>query len=297
MVNLYRQRAEPIQLTHQQHEYHVVPDARRPLAHEIYSIERVVATSPTNETLEFAPFYSLQHSQYSRDSGRFWYARRHPAAASADDMDRGTEVELSLVDLDLDPSLPADWTLSVETTCLNRDLPGRLPFGGGEPRLQAETGALTAVTCVTAPTKTYRPVLTRGTLWRLISHLTLNHLSLVDGEDGAEALREILRLYDRVDSEGTHAIIDGLLRVQARRVVGRVGGPVSAGFCRGVEVTLVLDETKFAGAGLFLFAAVLDRFLGLYSSLNSFTRTVVMTNHREQALCRWPARAGEKVLL
>lgn len=297
MVNLYRQRAEPIQLTHRQNAYRVVPDARRLLAHEIFSIDRVVATSPTNEMLDYAPFYCLQHWQHNDDGGRFWHASRHPAAASSDDMDRGTEVELSLVDLDLDPSLPADWTLSVETTCLNRDLPGRLPFGGGEPRLQAETGALTAVACVTAPTKTYRPVPNRGTLWRLISHLTLNHVSLIDREDGADALREILKLYDRVDSEGTHAIIDGLLSAKARRVVGRVGGPVSAGFCRGVEVTLLLDETKFAGTSLFLFAAVLDRFLGLYSSLNSFTRTVVMTNQREQALCRWPARAGEKVLL
>jgi len=297
MLNLYRQRAEPIQLTHQQNEYRIVPDARRPLAHEVFSVEGVVATSPTNETLEYAPFYSLQHHQEDGDEGRFWYARRHPAAASVDDMDRGTEVQLSLVDLDLDPSLATDWTLDVETTCLNRDLPGRLPFGGGQPRLQAETGELTSVTCVTAPTKTYRPVLHQGTLWRLISHLTLNHLSLVDGEGGADALREILKLYDPVDSEGTQAMIDGLRSVKARRVVARVGGPVSAGFCRGLEVTLSLDETKFAGTSLFLFAAVLDRFLGLYSSVNSFTKTVIVTSQRGQILCRWPARAGEKVLL
>lgn len=297
MVNLYRQRAEPIQLTHQQSQYRIVPDARRPQAHEVYAIERVVATSPTNETVEYPPFYSLQHHQQGGGNGRFWYAHRHPAAASGDEVDRGTEVELSLVDLDLDPHLPSDWTLDVETTCLNRDLPGRLPFGGGQPQLQAETGELTSVACVTAPTKTYRPSLQQGTVWRLISHLTLSHLSLIDEKDGADALREILKLYDPVDSDGTQAIVAGLLSVKARRVVGRVASPVSAGFCRGLEVTLRLDETKFAGSGLFLFAAVLDRFFGLYSSINSFTKTVVMTNQREQPLCRWPARAGEKVLL
>ncbi len=61
IVNLYRQRAEPIALSHHLSEYRVVPDARRPLAHEVYSIDRVTATSPDNETLEYGPFYSLRH--------------------------------------------------------------------------------------------------------------------------------------------------------------------------------------------------------------------------------------------
>ena len=42
----------------------------------------------------------------------------------------GTEVYLSLVDLDFRPSLPAVETLTVHATCTNRDLPGKLPFGG-----------------------------------------------------------------------------------------------------------------------------------------------------------------------
>ena len=50
-------------------------------------------------------------------------------------------VRLSQVDLGFQPTAPAGWTLDVETTCLNRDLPHRLPFGGDQPRLQlTETG-------------------------------------------------------------------------------------------------------------------------------------------------------------
>ena len=133
-------------------------------------------------------------------------------------------------------------------------------------------------------------------MWRLVSHLSLNHLSLVDTPQGAEALREILRLYDPANSEETRALIDGLHDISARRIVGRVGGPVAAGFCRGVEVTLHLDEEKYTGSGVYLFASVLERFLGLYSSLNSFTKTVVKTDRRPN-LCSWPPRAGEQVLI
>ena len=92
-------------------------------------------------------------------------------------------------------------------------------------------------------------------------------------------------------------MIDGILSVRSRRVVGRVAGDVRAGFCRGVEVTLRFDEERFAGSGLFLFASVLERFLGLYCSVNSFSKLIVTTNQREGELRPWPPRAGETVLL
>jgi len=298
MVNLFSQRAEPIQLTHAQTEYRVVPDARRPLAHEVYSVDQVVATSPDNEEQKFLPFYSVKHGQDVRDQRFFWHATRQPAGYSGGQVDDGTELFLSIVDLDFQPSSPAEWTIDVETTCLNRDLPRRLPFGGGQPHLQLSTGGpISKIACLTAPTRTRRPSLRHGTVWRLISHLSLNHLSLVDYEDGADALREILKLYDFADSAETRAMIDGIIGVTSRRVVGRAGGPVSAGFCRGVEVTLKLDEERFTGGGMFLFASVLERFLGLYSSVNSFTKTIAATNKREEPLRQWPPRAGEKVLL
>jgi type VI secretion system protein ImpG len=134
-------------------------------------------------------------------------------------------------------------------------------------------------------------------MWRLISHLSLNHLSLVDYEDGADALREILKMYDFTDSAETRGMIDGILSVRSRRIVGRTGGGVSGGFCRGVEVAIHLDEDRFSEGGVFLFASVLERFLGLYCSINSFSKLVATTTRREGDLHKWRPRAGEQVLL
>jgi type VI secretion system protein ImpG len=297
IVNLFRQQAEPIELSHTQTEYHIVPDKRRPLATELYSVDRVSATS-AKEQAEFAPFYSFKHGTDASTERKFWYASRKPVPSGDDLSDTGTEVSLTLVDLDFKPSSPADWTMHVETTCLNRDLPYRLPFGGDQPRLQLTEGApLCRLVCLTQPTPTLRPALKHGAVWRLISQLTLNHLSLTEGTDAAQSLQEILKLYDFADSSETRAMIEGILNVQSRRVVGRAPGHGAGGFCRGVEVAIHFSEPSFSGGGLYLFAAVLERFLGMYCSINSFSRLVATTTHREGVLRRWPPRAGEKILL
>src|SRR5690606_15350814 len=204
--------------------YRVIPDARRPRSHEVYSIDRVTGTSSDGEQVDFEPFYSAKHVLQAKKQQTFWYAKRREAGYAGGRIDNGTEVYLSFVDLGFSPAAPRDWTIDVEVTCLNRDLPRSLPFGGGQPKLQfAEGGGLARIQCLTRPTPTLRPALLKGTYWRLISHLSLNHLSLANNENGAEALREILKLYDFRDSEETRAIVASVLSVQSRRVVGRVG--------------------------------------------------------------------------
>jgi type VI secretion system protein ImpG len=293
IVNLFRQRAESNRLTQHQTEYRIVPDARRPRAYEVHSVDEVVAVSPANERVQFFPFYSLTHHRGGDGHGaRFWHASRRPEGAGAADR---SEVLVSLVDSHFSPSVPSDWTMDVMTTCLN---PRQLPFGGGQPKFTLESGGpLQPTACLTPPTKTTRPSSDSAVLWRLISHLTLNHLSLVSPDASAEPLREILKLYDMTDSKETQNVIAGLLSVRARRTAGRPGGSVSAGVCRGLEVTLHFDEDRFTGSGVYLFGAILERFLGMYSSINSFTRTVITTNRRDGKLCEWPARAGEVVFL
>lgn len=297
VVNLYTQAAEPIRLTHQEFEYRVVPDRRRPLAHEIYSIDRVGSTAPDGRTAEYAPFFAVKHG--GGGAGPYYHATRRNAADTprpdATVMDRGTEVYLAFADRSFDPAAPADHTVHVETTCLNRDLPARLPFGGGQPRLQlSQGGALVSrVTCLTPPTPTVRGHLGDAGLWRLVSHLTLNHLSFAGGADGADALREVLALYDFSDSAAARGMIDGVLGVTGRRVLGRSGGAV----CRGVEVGLTFDPDRYAGNGLYLFASVLDRFLALSASVNTFTRTVATVARREGVYKRFPDRAGDRLVL
>ena len=138
-----------------------------------------------------------------------------------------------------------------------------------------------------------RPPARRGLEWRLISHLSLNHLSIV--ENGGEALREILRLYDFSDDPAIRRQIAGITDVRSGSCVSRVNSDVGVTFCRGTDVTLEFDEEQYVGTGVFLLASVLQRFLGLYSAVNSFSRVTAKT--RKGVIKQWPPLAGEQILL
>jgi type VI secretion system protein ImpG len=291
---LFSQTAEPIRLSQTQTGYQVFPDIRRQNATEVYSVDSVTSVSPgSGDVVEYQPFYSFKHAVDQEGRQAFWYAARKPSPRKGDN---GTDVFVSFVDLDFRPVLPAADTLIIHTTCSNRDLPGKLPFGGDRGEFELEGAApLARIRCLRKPTETLRAPLRRGTQWRIISHLGLNYLSL--GEQGREALQEILKIYDFSDSSVLRQQINGIIRLSSRQVVGRPRSMPWNGFCRGLEVTVEFDEDKYVGGGVFLFAAVLEKFFGLYTSLNSFTQLIAKSRQREEPVKRWPPRAGEQILL
>jgi type VI secretion system protein ImpG len=66
---------------------------------------------------------------------------------------------------------------------------------------------------------------------------------------------------------------------------------------RGTQVSIEFDEDQFVGGGTFLFASVVERFLGHYVSMNSFSQLVARTQQRKEVMREWQPRSGEKVLL
>jgi type VI secretion system protein ImpG len=293
IINLYTRIAEPIRVSHEKSEYLVIPDIRRPEATEVFSVDRVASlSSSTEREKEYKPFYSVRHYQddaavYGKEA--FWHSKRSPSGKKGDN---GTNLFLSFADLDFRPADPGVEVISVHVTCTNRDLPGRISFNDPSGDFETETAApVSAICCLVKPTTTRRPSLGGALHWRLISHLSLNYLSLVDG--GEAALKEILKLYDFDNSPATRQQINGIVSVQSEFVTKRVGHS----FCRGVQVTIAFDEEKFVGTGLFLFATVLERFLGQYVSVNSFSQLVAQTIQKKERLKKWPPRNGNRVLL
>jgi type VI secretion system protein ImpG len=148
---------------------------------------------------------------------------------------------------------------------------------------------------VRGPTKAVRPPLRKGLQWRLISHLSLNHLSLVEG--GADALREILRLYETAANPSVARQISGLTSVRSSRKMARLESEHGFVFCQGIAIDTEFDEEQFAGSGAFLLASILERFFGLYSAVNSFTQLRVSTLQRKGVVWAWPPRTGEQIVV
>jgi type VI secretion system protein ImpG len=270
--------------------------------HEIHGIERVTATGSNGRAREFYPFYSFRRDQERGANPCFWLSNRTIPDDAPANADVGSDVHLSLVDLDFRPATPEEATLKVETICMTRDAQRMRHFEDGLPRLQprAQEAALLRIQCITRPTPVLRPVIGRGTRWRLLSNLSLNGLSLQDLDAGADGLREILRLYNLREDKRSTEMIAGLASVKFDRATGRVAEQVNGRrqefICRGHHVTLEFDETRYTAGGLFLFASVLDRFLGAYCSVNSFVQTTAATRQRGN-LARWPRRAGDQFVL
>ena len=303
VINLFQQTAEPINVSQRRPEYRIVPDVARPMSTEVYSVDSVTSVNPVTSTVtEYQPFYSIRHGVYRNTQHAFWYASRR---AGPDEKDRGSDVYLTLVDLDLNPGQTTDSTLIVRTTCTSRNLPEQLQRLGTELALKLEAAApLSAIRCLRPPSQTLRLPMRRRAYWRLLSHLSLNYLSLTDSEEGLDALKEILRLYDYSDSQRdaqqasvNRLLVDGLSAMSSRQVVGRVGPAATGGFATGVEVTVMFDEKNYVGTGVFLVASVLERFLGQYVSINSFTQFVAKTVQGEEVLKKWPPRVGNLPLL
>lgn len=297
IVNLFSKLTDPIYISQQKYEYQIYPDVHRQTATEIYSVDEVYASDPrSNSSREFSSFYSLRHAYGEQLEKSFWYAVRR---ASQRPEDEGTEIFMSLVDKNFNPSVPAIEVLNVKATCTNRDLPSKLPFGGKEGDFEVEgTALLSKARCLTKPTETLRPPQRRSAQWRLISHLNLNYISLVNNESGTpEALQEILQLYNFDDSAVTRKQILGITGIETRKVIRQIGGRIGSGFVRGLETTLTFDEEEFVGSGMYLFACILERFMGLYASLNSFNQLAIRSEQRAEMIKRFPPRAGEQELL
>ncbi|MBY0513353.1 MAG: type VI secretion system baseplate subunit TssF [Gemmataceae bacterium] len=302
-VNLFEHTAEPIPLTYTKPEYRIVPEVGHPLGYEVFSVASVTAAGGDGKDREVEPFYHYQHGTGRDARVAYWYATR--AASLAADDEFGTDVYLHLADAAFDPAAPAAETLVVRTLCTNRDLPTRLPRVGEEVQMAPAFAAPgTKLRCVRNPSVPLRPAAPKGRYWHVVSHLNLNHLSLTTDAEGLEALKGLLRLYDlsgpRPADPQAAALasqaIDGIVGIGHRRTTAWVGGGDVGGFARGVEVDLELDEERFVGSSGFLFASVLERFFGLYVSVNSFTQLVARFRQRAGELRRWPPRAGDQPL-
>jgi type VI secretion system protein ImpG len=304
-ANLFPHNAEPIRLTHLRSEYPVIADHRAGNAYEVHSITSVEAfDATTGDTRTFHPLHAMGHRHAATDAP-FWQASVQVNPGE----DQGTTTYLTLVDRAARPldEMPAQ-TINVGVLCTNGDLPADLPLGDPRGDFQVEgRPGVARIRVLRKPTKALRPPERRLGLWRLISLLNVNHVSLTGpelegGDDDGRwhdpvALREVLGLLDFTSTAAARQRVAGLVGIRGRSVLRRVHTGGTGLFARGSEVRLHLDEARFAGSGAYLLAAVIERFLGYLAPINGFTQLVATSQQREEVLKRWPPRAGERALV
>jgi type VI secretion system protein ImpG len=315
VVNLFEGESEPVRLNQRRTEYGLRARGSKEFPPEIFSVDEVCAITPSApRRIPFAPFFSYRDRQNGEGLGLFWHERRH---ASSWLPGGATDVSLAFVDQAGTTIYPEFPSASAQLTCFNGRLPSMLSMGNemGDMDLEGGGAPIRATVALMHPTEPIQPPLDGSIHWRLISQLSLNYLSLV-GDDSPESsvgqpvrqgakprsgapLRELLRLYNFADSSSGEKHVQGITAVNSEPWYARVRSDQGFSFARGRRITLDLDEDHFSGGGIYLFASVIERFLALYASMNSFSALVtrVRSKRKTYTLREWEPRAGYRTLI
>lgn len=302
-INLFPRRTDRIVVTGEQFEHHVVVDRTRPMDFEVYQIQSVTGyRAGGGSELPFQPFYRARDTGIpDSGNGAFYQVRREKRLASSRQNERGvrsnylgSETFIALVDT-TDAPYPGELhQLGLSVLCTNRDLALTMPLGdtATDFTVDLEVPVLSA-RCIGGPSRPLPSYAEGPVAWRLLSHLSLNYASLVDGNDGqgAQAMRDLLGLYAPAGDGAAARQVDGLRSIDTQPVTRRLPSRGPIVFGRGLEINLLIDEIGFEGASAFLFGAVLARFFTQYVSLNSFTETVVTSATRGEIM-RWAPGSG-----
>lgn len=301
-INLFEKQLGRVQVTPHEHEFHVIPDRTRPLDFEVFRILDVKGyPRDAVEARDIAPLYAFGALLYDWREAIFYtnQLRQRRLSTREQRVRRrtdyvGTETWISLTAPGDPERLDDIAELGVRALVTNRELPELLTFRGATHFSYAAVSARAAVV-LRAPTKPRPPMGYEGdAAWRLIGHLTPNYATLApeDGDDPS-LLKDHLTLYGRQDEAATRRQIDGILSVRSEKVARRVPGLDRAAIARGHRIRIRLDDAAFDKSRMFLFSAVLERFMAEFASINSFTETW-FESPQEGEIARWSPRIGRQ---
>jgi type VI secretion system protein ImpG len=300
-INVFEKQLGRVQITPHTHEYHVVPDRTRPLDYEVFRLLEVQAYAKNNaDARTVAPLYSFGALLYDWREAVFYATQlRSRRLSTREQRIRrrndyvGTETWMSLTAPGDPTRLDDIQELAVRALVTNRELPELLTFRG-DHHFTVSGLPVRTVTVVRAPTRPRPPLGLHDSAWRVIGHLTPNYTTLVpEDHDDPSVLRDHLALYGHQDDAAMRRQIDGISSVTSRHVSRRVPGLDRMAIARGHRISIKLDDGSFDRGRIFLFSAVLERFLAEFATVNSFTECHFISA-LEGALVQWPPRLGRQ---
>jgi len=329
VVNLFDIDATPIRLDQRKVEYRLRANAKQPNHYQTYAINHVQGwVHGTGEMREYKAFESFDFEEPQRNAGDvrnagntgetdststkasdnasndtseqagkkasnnvskeestvFYRARFYPLEEQ-----RRVDTYLSFVNINDEPAMPPTEAISVELTCTNGVIAGKLQAGDIKKSTQNSPDKMTFEN-ITRVTNALPPPMGPDLHWRLMSNMALNYTSLTN----IDALRTVLStynfaaFYDQQVQRASQRRLEGITHIAVE--------PTSLLFkglpIRGLRIRMALKESKFSNEGeMYLFATVINEFFSLYAKMNSFHQLIVRGSEHGDVY-QWPARVG-----
>ncbi|HIP52229.1 MAG TPA: type VI secretion system baseplate subunit TssF, partial [Campylobacterales bacterium] len=193
-----------------------------------------------------------------------------------------------------DALLNKKMVITVEILATNKNIPSTLNLGSVNRLHSSAKISNLELENITIPTKSYLPPLEGDFLWRLISNMSLNYLSL----GNITTFRTLIQAYDfpGMSDAFFHRRTESLLR-GLDKISYKTSEMIYKGLpIRGIETSIELDPDRYASLGeAYIFSNVLNDFLTLYCNLNTFHRLEVKIDRYETFT--WKARLGQQSLM
>lgn len=284
-VNLFKRDAESMLNDHKRTEYRVRPLRDSANHFQIYSVDNVTGQNRrsgqkavykeiglANPDLNTEPVYQLNHRAVENEGTQVFISFSYPE----------------------DFNLTNQETLSIELTCSNGDHPSKLK-PGDISRATSSTSELMTFKNIIRPSDHQAVPAGSSMLWRLLSHLSLNYLSLADTDN----LKALLGLYIFSSNSGNTLEVANRKRIEgvSKITVEACDRLVSGMPMRGQSINVRVNPANFAGTGdMYLFGVLLDRLFASFASINCFTE-FSMTDEASEESYNWQPRVGDRPLI
>jgi len=298
VVNLFRRKAQPVEIAPTGGEIALHPDTQHRSDYEVFGVHALQGFIDKGVApLEFRPLYRALADDEA-NHGRYFTVRRERRITDGSSRRYGsratylgTDVLVSLVDQSGGPYGEPMKYVSMDAWLTNRELPNLLVADGVTDLTIHLSAPVHSTGLIRAPSRAREPLAQGDVAWRLIGQLSPGY-KVLEAQDGS-ALRNVLSLFAPDDDIRFRRQIDSLTNVAVRPVTQRLPGNGPLRFGRGIECTFTVDEAGWEGMSPYLFGMILEHYLGRLASTHSFIRSVLRSTQRGE-LMRWPLRQGTR---
>ncbi len=282
-VNLFEQDAQAVLINPDNEEYQLLPNDET--QQQIYSVEQVESNA---RGMDAPRNYQLFGGFYSPNNTDAVYELHYQQSSKKNSPD----VYLKLA---FPPNNPVNKNeiLKAKLVCSNSQASEKL-LPGDICIATSNTPELATFKNVIAPTKARNIPFDGDMLWQLISHLSLNYLSITDHT----TLQAVLRQYIAPDNRDKSGRLVNEKKIAAISNVAVKAGEslLDKAFVHGQNITVTLKSENFECIGdKYLFGSVLDRFFAGTAAINVYSE-LTFEDFFSGECQQWPAKIGNRPL-
>lgn len=273
--------------------YPLLVDGNSPQAYAIHDVLSIAQVQGDKESL--IPLSCLPlHAKFKQTEKTqlFWLLHADEFAREAQP---GHEYYITLLDQEAKPNAEMQESLSIKVLATNRDFPFNMPYGQptGDLFQTPESTTQTniqdwVIRLLRRPTKPIRFYRGRDAHWKYISHLHLNEFALE--HQGAEAIKEVLRIYESNSSGTIKKMTEGIVDLQLCSGTAMRAMQSQPMIFMGVQVKMYIDPDLFVGTDVYVVAQIFELYVTELARRNGFSQLIVLNAHTKAEIFRGEPR-------